>query len=86
MRCQMYMKDALAYRYYDSSYSGSVSGHQLQVVDDDDLDVVVYLQAARLRTELEDRERRRIVDEQRLNNLNTVKLFAFCNKICDFNQ
>ena len=42
-----------------------VAGHQLQVVDDNDLDVVVYLQAARLRTELEDRERRRIVDEQR---------------------
>lgn len=26
MRYQMYMKDALAYRYYDSSYSGSVHG------------------------------------------------------------
>ena len=26
MRYQMYMNDALAYRYYDSSYSGSVHG------------------------------------------------------------
>ena len=40
------------------------AGHQLQVVDHDDLDVVMYFQTARLRAELEDRQRRRVVDEE----------------------
>ena len=38
------------------------AGHQLQIVDDDDLDVVVYLQTPGFRAEFEDRQRRRIVD------------------------
>ena len=42
-----------------------VAGHELEVVDDDDLDVVMDLQTPRLGAELEDRKSRRIVDEQR---------------------
>ena len=39
--------------------------HQLQVVDHDQLNVVVYLQTARLRAELKDRQRRSIVNVER---------------------
>ena len=40
-------------------------GHQLQVVDHDQLNVVVYLQTARLRAELIDRQRRSVINVER---------------------
>ena len=40
-------------------------GHQLQVVDHDQLNIVVHFQSTRLRAELVDRQRRRVVDVER---------------------